>query len=114
MPYVKIETNRVLSETARQVIFKDASGFIASLLGKPVQYIMVSLSSGLPMIFNGETLAAAYIELKSIGLSYGECPWLSRELCDFVKEKLDIRPDRVYIEFSRLNGKMFGWNGRTF
>lgn len=114
MPYVKIETNRVLSETARQAILKDASGFIASLLGKPEQYIMVSLSSGPPMIFNRETSAAAYIELKSIGLSYEECPRLSRELCDFIKEKLDIQPDRVYIEFSQLNGKMFGWNSRTF
>jgi phenylpyruvate tautomerase PptA (4-oxalocrotonate tautomerase family) len=39
---------------------------------------------------------------------------LSKMLCDFVKEELNIPKNRVYIEFSDAPGKMWGWNGGTF
>ena len=43
-----------------------------------------------------------------------KCAELSDKLCAFVKVELGISPDRVYIEFWDINGKMFGWNGGTF
>ncbi|HEB78063.1 MAG TPA: hypothetical protein ENI90_06025, partial [Methylothermaceae bacterium] len=39
---------------------------------------------------------------------------LSRFLCDFLQNQLNIAPDRVYIEFIDIPRKFWGWNGSTF
>lgn len=114
MPYLKIETTERLDEVAVQEFLKKASAFAAKLLGKPEKWIMVTIYQGKPMIFDGNTQPAAFVELKSIGLAQDRCTALSRALCDFLEAELGIAPDRVYIEFWDINGKMFGWNGGTF
>jgi len=114
MPYLKIETNKKLDETAAQTLLKKASAFTAELLGKPEKWIMVSICPGVAMMFDGSTDPAAYVELKSISLSQDACAALSKSLCDFLNKELGVSPERVYIEFWSINGKMFGWNGSTF
>jgi phenylpyruvate tautomerase PptA (4-oxalocrotonate tautomerase family) len=114
MPYLKIETNERLDEATAQELLKKASALTAELLGKPEKWIMVTIYQGKPMIFDGNTQPAAFVELKSIGLSQDICAGLSRALCNFLKAELGIEPERVYIEFWDINKKMFGWNGGTF
>ena len=114
MPYLKIETNERLDEATAQELLKKATAFAARLLGKPEKWIMVTIYQGKPMIFDANTQPAAFVELKSIGLTQDTCAELSRALCDFLKRELGIEPERVYIEFWDINGKMFGWNGTTF
>ena len=114
MPYLKIETNEELDETAIQELLKKASAFTARLLGKPEKWIMVAIKQGIPMVFDGNSQPAAFVELKSIGLAQDMCAGLSRNLCDFIGTELGVSPDRIYIEFWDINGKMFGWNGGTF
>jgi len=114
MPYLKIETNERLDETAVQELLKKSSAFLARLLGKPEKGVMVAIYQGKPMIFGANTQPAAFVELKSISLAPDSCPVLSKPLCDFLKAELGIEPERVYIEFRDINGKMFGWNGGTF
>ena len=114
MPYLKIETNERLDEAAAQELLKKTSAFAARLLGKPEKWIMVTIYQGKPMIFDANVQPAAFIELKSIGLAPDTCAKLSAALCGFLKAELGIEPERVYIEFCDINGKMFGWNGETF
>jgi len=114
MPYLKIETNKSLNEAAVQALLKKSSAFTATLLGKPEKWIMVSLLQGAPMMFDGSIDPAAYVELKSISLTEEACGALSKSLCGFLLAELGVSPERVYIEFWSINGRMFGWNGGTF
>jgi phenylpyruvate tautomerase PptA (4-oxalocrotonate tautomerase family) len=114
MPYLKIETNERLDEASVQELLKKLSAFTSRLLGKPEKWIMVTIFQEKPMIFDANTQPAAFVELKSIGLAQERCAELSKDLCDFLKAELGIEPERVYIEFWDINGKMFGWNGGTF
>jgi phenylpyruvate tautomerase len=114
MPYLKIEINKVLDKSAEQELLKKASAFTATLLNKPEKWIMVSIFQGVPMMFDGSVGPIAYLELKSIGLGQDKCAELSHKLCAFINAELGISPNRAYIEFWDINGKMFGWNGETF
>ena len=114
MPYLKIVTNERLDDVSLQELLKNSSAFAAKLLGKPEKWMMVEINHGRPMIFDANTQPTAFVELKSIGLAQEMCAHLSQSLCTFLEGELGIPPDRIYIEFWDINGKMFGWNGGTF
>lgn len=111
MPYLKMQTNQKVED--RELISR-LSAKAAEALGKSESYVMVALEPELEMIFGGNKKPAAFIELKSIGLKESMTEKLSKEICDFVGEELDIPKNRIYIEFSDAPGKMWGWNGGTF
>ena len=114
MPYLKIETNKQLDEVGRQELLQKASNFAASLLGKPEQYMMVSLHLDTPMSFAGSADPSAFVELKGIGLRREKCADYSKELCGFLEAEIAVPPERTYSEFWDIDGPMFGWNRRTF
>jgi phenylpyruvate tautomerase len=114
MPYLKIETNKSLDEAAVQALLKKSSLFTATLLNKPEKWIMVSIYQGVAMMFDGSAEPVAYVELKSISLTPDSCAALSKSLCEFLNAELGVSPERAYVEFWNINGKMFGWNGGTF
>ena len=114
MPYFKIETNQSLDASDAEQFLKDASAFACELLGKPENYMMVSIHQGVSMLFSGNTMPVAYVKLKSLGLKQDKCGGYSKDICEFVETKLGISPDRIYIDFADINGKMFGWNRKTF
>ncbi|MGB9499314.1 MAG: phenylpyruvate tautomerase MIF-related protein [Dissulfuribacterales bacterium] len=114
MPYFKIETNQLVDKPTNEQLLKDATAFACELLGKPENYMMVSLQQGISMSFAGDTSPAAYVKLKSIGLKPDKCGDYSKSICEFVESKLGISPYRIYIDFADIDGKMFGWNKKTF
>ncbi len=114
MPYLKIQTNKVLDESAQNALLKKASATISAQLGKPVDYIMVAIDPPRPMMFAGSNEPTAYLELKSIGLSPANTTDFSSALCNLIAEELSINKGRVYIEFSNSERSMWGWNGATF
>lgn len=114
MPYFSIDTNQTLEEEKTQEIMKNASSFIAGLLGKPESYVMVAVKPGIPMTFAGTTEPTAFLRLKSIGLAKDRCTEFSEKICAFVDQELGIPKDRVFIDFKDLERNLFGWNGSTF
>lgn len=114
MPYLSIQTNlNIPDESARRIVAK-ASAKLADLLGKPERYVMVNLIGDATLIFAGSGDPAAYVELKSIGLPENQTQHLSETLCSFLRQELDIDPQRVYIEFIDIPRKFWGWNNSTF
>ena len=114
MPYAKIETNVKLDSLKEQKLLKAASGFFTVLLEKSEEHVMVSVSHETAFIFGKNSDPTAYVELKSMTIKEEMCTALSKEICGFLNEHLDILPNRTYIEFSTINGKMFGCNNKTF
>ena len=114
MPYAKIETNVKLDKLKEQKLLKAASVLFAALLEKSEEHVMVSVSHETTVIFGKTNDPAAYVELKSMTIKEELCKDLSKEICSFLNVHLNILPNRIYIEFSTINGKMFGCNNKTF
>ncbi len=114
MPYLLIQTNRPVAENDRAELLAAASRTVAEALGKPERYVMVALQDAVPMCFAGDDAPLAYLELKSIGLPEARTAELSAVLCDFIAERLDLAPERIYIEFSDAPRAFWGWNRGTF
>ena len=113
MPYLMIQTNQTIAETAGKTLLATASKLVAGELGKPESYVMVALEANVPMLFAGEDSPLAYLELKSIGLPADKTTNLSAALCNLM-ESVNISKERVYIEFADAPRTMWGWNGSTF
>ncbi|RTZ96443.1 MAG: hypothetical protein DSY90_10350 [Deltaproteobacteria bacterium] len=114
MPYFCIDTNQARDDGSTRALMKKASAFIAGLLGKPESYVMVSIKPETPITFGGTDDPAAFVRLKSIGLSGNRCAVFSEKICDFVHRELDVPSDRIFIDFEDIERSMFGWNGNTF
>jgi phenylpyruvate tautomerase len=114
MPFLKIQTNQPLADTAAKALAAKASGRVAELLGKPEAYVMVTVETNAAMQFAGSDEPLAYLELKSIGLPQSITASASRTLCDLVAGETGISAKRIYIEFSDAPRQMWGWNGATF
>jgi phenylpyruvate tautomerase PptA (4-oxalocrotonate tautomerase family) len=114
MPYFSIQTNQTIEENARTELVQAASAFIGQLLGKPESYVMVAIQPDTPMSFGGDDAPTAMVLLKSIGLPRERCGELSQKICQFLEQRLDIRPERIFIDFKVVEGGLFGWNQKTF
>ncbi|MEE9397592.1 MAG: phenylpyruvate tautomerase MIF-related protein [Methylococcales bacterium] len=114
MPYIKIRTNIAVSADLKQNLLSAISLKVAEELAKPERYVMAELSENADLIFSGNNEPAAYVELKSIGLSETQTQPLSSVICCFLRENFSIQPDRVYIEFTDIPRKYWGWNESTF
>jgi phenylpyruvate tautomerase PptA (4-oxalocrotonate tautomerase family) len=114
MPYLWIQTNKVVDEQTRQGFLRKASQLVARELQKPEKYMMVRVEQGQPMMFAGSTGPAAFLQLKAIGLPEAKTGELTRLLCALVQAELGISQDRVYINFTDVAPNLWGWNGETF
>lgn len=114
MPYLKIQTNQAIDESAGKTLLSKASKLVAAELGKPESYVMVALEADVPMLFAGDDAPLAYLELKSIGLPESKTANLSAALCRLMEESAGIHMERVYIEFANALPSMWGWKGGTF
>ena len=114
MPLIQLTTNTPPEDTNRDAFLATLSSAIAEMLGKPEQYVMVSLTSNRNMLFAGSTEPLAYVELKSLGLPETDTKRFSAQLSDIISNRLGIPATRVYIEFSSHPRHMWGWNGATF
>ena len=114
MPLLKIQTNQELDSQQQNQLLSEASQLVAHELGKPENYVMVTIEPPVPMSFAGSTEPAAYLELKSIGLPESKTKDLSSALCNLIESKTHIGKGRIYIEFADAPRAMWGWNGGTF
>jgi phenylpyruvate tautomerase len=114
MPYFSIETNLPVGQESKQALLKKATVFIAVMLGKPESFVMVSITPESPLFFGGNDQPTAFVQLKSIGLPKDRCAEFSEKICGFLQQELKIPKERIFIDFIELDGKMFGWSGKTF
>jgi phenylpyruvate tautomerase PptA (4-oxalocrotonate tautomerase family) len=114
MPLLKIQTNQLIDSDRQKTLINRASQELASILGKPERYVMVSIEHNPAMLFGGSDAPLAYLELKSIGLPESKTADFSRALANLLNDQLALPADRIYIEFSDAPRAMWGWNGGTF
>lgn len=114
MPLLKLETTVALSDEKRTALLSPLSKIVAETIGKPEQYVLVSVSPA-AMLMSGKPGPAAFVDLRSIGgLGSQVNQQLSRKICALLKDSLGIPPDRVYLNFTEVEAANWGWNGNTF
>jgi phenylpyruvate tautomerase PptA (4-oxalocrotonate tautomerase family) len=111
MPLLSIITNQNISD--EPALLKAASSLVAEQCQKPERYVMVSVQQK-ALCFSGNDEPAAYLELKSLGLTAEQTSPLAQALCQFMAQQLDIPAARVYIEFASPERAFWGWNNHTF
>ena len=110
VPLLNISTNKEIKN--EQMLLSKSSDFISSLLNKPEKFVMVKLTDSLQMYFSGTNEPCCFIEIKSIGSL--EPSKISKPICEFFSNELEISIERIYIFFQNVDSSMWAWNGRTF
>ena len=110
MPLLSISTNKKIVNQQR--LLKEASDFISSLLNKSEKFVMVKLTDSLKMYFSGTNEPCCFVEIKSIGSI--DPSRISKQICEFFSNELDISEERIYISFQNVDPNMWIWNSRTF
>lgn len=113
MPLLQVTSNIALSDTEKANALQTLSKAVAELLGKPEDYVMTSWTTT-KMTMAGTDAHAVFVDLHSIRLPEENTSQLSKELCERLSLTVDVRPDRVYINFNSPAPNMWGWNGKTF
>lgn len=114
MPLLKLETTVAPSDEVRKALLASLSKVVAETIGKPEQYVMVTLSPT-AILMSGKSGDAAFVDLRSIGGLSGEvCRKLSRNICALLNESLKVSPERVYLNFADVDANNWGWNRETF
>ena len=114
MPLLKLETTVAMSEEKRTNLLASLSKIIAQTIGKPEQYVMITVSPA-AILMAGKPGEAAFGDIRSIGgLSNEVNQRLSQKICQLLNQSLGIAPDRIYLGFTDVKASNWGWNGDTF
>ncbi len=114
MPLLQLKTTIPVPDDRQAGLLKALSKLVAEGIGKPEQYVMVTLGAG-PILMSGQAGPAAFADVRSIGGLGAEVnKRLSRSLCQALEQSLGIPPGRVYINFTDVAPDDWGWRGDTF
>jgi phenylpyruvate tautomerase len=113
MPYLSIQTNRVLPDEKQTELLGAALKIVATQLGKPKSYVMVSFAPAVRMAYAGEESPSAFLELRSIGIPDLKRNSLSSALTDLVARNCEIKPDRIFVVLVDVNARFWSLNGAT-
>ena len=114
MPLLKLETTVVLTDEKRKTLLSALSKAVAGTIGKPEQYVMVTIGSA-AILMSGNPGEAAFVDIRSIGgLTDDVNRKLSQKLCKLLNDSLGVAENRVYLNFTSVEASNWGWNGSTF
>ncbi|MGO8925613.1 MAG: phenylpyruvate tautomerase MIF-related protein [Limisphaerales bacterium] len=114
MPLLKLEITASLSDDKRKALLAALSRIVAEAIGKPEDYVMVTVSQA-AMLMSGKPGEAAFVDLRSIGgLSHDVNRQLSQKLCRLLHESLRVPESRIYLNFTEVAASNWGWKGATF
>ena len=116
MPLLQIQTSAPApTASASASLLKDLSTLLASELGKPESYVMVSFEHDAELLFGGSAAPACFVALKNIGtFTPAQTEKLSALLCAKLTGALGVVQNRISIEFIDAQPHLGGHDGTTF
>ena len=111
MPLIQINTS-TKSVIESDCLEKEVSNIVASLTGKPENYVMTMIHPNVQMTFAGSDEPCCFIKLKSIGSLNPSS--MSNSLCELIASRTNIKTNRIYIEFIDVKASNWGFNKSTF
>jgi phenylpyruvate tautomerase PptA (4-oxalocrotonate tautomerase family) len=113
MPLVQVTSNLSLSDTEKNNALQTLSKAIAELLDKPESVVMTSWTTA-KMIMAGTDDPTAFVDLRALRLPDDAPAKLSKELSERIGLIVDIRADRIFLNFSNIEPSNWGFDGKTF
>ena len=114
MPLLKLQTTAAVAPDQRKALLSSLSKTLAETIGKPEQYVMVTVDQA-AILMSGNEGDAAFVDIRSIGgLNADVNRKLSQQICKILGSSLGIEPQRVYLNFINVSGSNWGWKGGTF
>ncbi|HTV61165.1 MAG TPA: phenylpyruvate tautomerase MIF-related protein [Verrucomicrobiae bacterium] len=114
MPLLKLETTLVLNEEKRKALLASLSRIAAETIGKPEEYVMVTVNPA-AILMSGKAGDAAFVDVRGIGgLSANVNRQLSEKVCRLLNQSLGVPPSRIYLNFTEVEAGNWGWDGKTF
>ncbi len=109
MPYIYVSTSVKVND--KKKLLEEIVILVSSLTNKSKKFVMAKLEDNSQMYFADEN-PCCFLEIKSIGsLNTSE---MSKQISNFVYEKMGIPKEKIYISFEDVPASMWAWNGRTF
>ena len=101
MPNLSINTSAILPDAvAKNALLTALSHAVASVMGKPEEYVMVTLTHSDVCFASNAGQPAAFCQLSSIGGLTNEVNTrLAAKVCELLGAHLHVPSDRVYIVF---------------
>ena len=114
MPLISLKTSIKIPDNKQESLLTDISKIVAESTGKSEQYVMVIVETA-DFIMGGHPSMAAFADVRGIGGLNSEVNGkISEKLCALLENKLEIAPERVYINFTDVPAENWGWNSSTF
>ena len=114
MPLLKLETTIALTGEKRASLLSALSRMLAETLGKPEEYVMVTVNQT-SVLMSGNSGDAAFVDIRSIGgMDAPANRQLSQKVCHLLNQSLALPSNRVYLNFTDVKAENWGWNGNTF
>jgi phenylpyruvate tautomerase len=111
MPFLSIQTNTSLSDDQQAALLNSASKIVASELGKPESYVMVSFVHAQQMKFAGNDSPTAFLELSAIGMPDSHRNPLVSALTKLVADACKINPERIFVVLADIQARFWASNG---
>lgn len=112
MPLIRIQTNIAVENSGD--LSQELTILASEWLEKPRKFIMIQFMPEINMTMAGTNDPCAYIEFTSISLTGNQIKTISKELTRFINKSLNVKCDRVYIDFKNAKADHWSWNGATF
>ena len=114
MPLVQCTTNASMTDDQRGVLAVALSKAVSEIIGKPEDYVMVTLQPG-TVSMAGEVEPAAMVDVRSIGgLSAELNRRLSERICGLIEDQAGVPANRTYLNFTDVPRSHWGWDRSTF
>lgn len=114
MPLLNLETTVSLNDIQKKSVPAGLSQIIAGTTGKPEKYVMVAVNQA-SILMGGKGGDAAFVDIRGIGgLDADVNRKLSEAICRFLTQSLGMPSERIYLNFTDIPAKNWGWNGTTF
>ena len=111
---LKLQTTAAVSPDKRKALLSSLSKTLAETIGKPEQYVMVTVDQA-AILMSGNEGDAAFVDIRSIGGLKGDVNRkLSQQICKLLNDSIGIEPERVYLNFTDVSASNWGWKGGTF
>ena len=115
MPLIKLQTSAQCSTEKKEEITLGLSRICAEGIGKPESFVASLFEESAATSFAGTICPVAFLEVKSIGgLTPEVNKKLSKAICEYMNDQLNIPPTHTYINFIDIPAANWGCNGSTF
>ncbi|XP_004843696.1 D-dopachrome decarboxylase [Heterocephalus glaber] len=112
MPFIELDTNLPASRVPAG-LEKRLCEVAATILGKPVEHMNVTVRPGLTMVLSGSTEPCTQLLISSVGVvdTAEKNRGHSASFFEFLTKELGLGQDRIIIRFYPMEPWQIGFNG---